>query len=89
MSWERVDWDYFFGIWERTSKKNPGNSWLWGILNDHNRKKAWYVTLKDNQMKKEWRSHDKYLQLKEATYLEKKPEVDTSLPREWENNDVL
>lgn len=91
MAWERVDWDYFFGIGVRTSKNNPNNSWLGWILSDDVQKKAWYVTLKDNQFKKEWRWHDKYLQLKQANYIEKKPKDESSLPREWEDqsNDVL
>ena len=89
-NWERVDWDLFFGIWRRESKKNPENTWLGWILSDSSKKKAYFVSLKDNTFKKEWRNHDKYLQLTETEYREKK-ESDSSLPREWENtdNDVL
>lgn len=83
-AWERVDWKLFFGIWMKQSKNNPENTWLWGMIFDDENKKAYFVNLKDNTFKKEWRNHDKYLQLTETEYREKK-EVDTSLPREGED----
>lgn len=85
-AWERVDGDIFFWIWQRESKKNPNNTWLWWILSNKSTKKAYFVSLKDNTFKKEWRNHDKYLQLTETEFREKK-EVDTSLPREWETTE--
>lgn len=68
MKWEKVDADMIAGIKERT---NEQWTWLWWMLFDNEEKKAFFISLFDNNMVAPGKEHAKTLVLKETDYREK------------------